>query len=334
MNKNILITGGAGYIGSFVCRALKQAGYTPITFDNLSTGHKENVKWGPFVYGDLLDKKILAQTFLQYSPIAVMHFASSALVIESILNPGKYYENNVATTVNLLEAMQKHHISTIVFSSSCATYGNPVYIPINENHPQHPINPYGKSKMMIEMILEDYEKTYEIKSATLRYFNAAGADEKGEIGENHEVETHLIPLLIETAFEKRERFTVYGTDFPTEDKTAVRDYIHVEDLASAHLKALLYLLLNKKSLSVNLGTGQGISVKQMIDAVESYSGKKISVQYASRRTGEPAILVADAALAQKTLIWTPQYSDLNTIIRTAWNWHEKLLEKKGVKTGV
>ena len=323
----VLVTGGAGYIGSFVCKALKAAGFTPVTYDNLSTGHKENVKWGPFVHGDLLDKEKLDQTIKFYKPVAVMHFAASALVVESVLNPAKYYENNVSTTVNLLESMRYHKVKSIVFSSTCATYGEPVKIPLSESHVQKPISPYGKSKRMVEMILEDY-KLFGIEHAALRYFNAAGAALDGSLGEHHEVETHLIPLVIELALGKRDSFTIYGNDFPTKDGTALRDFIHVEDLADAHIKALIYLLQNKKSIQVNLGTGSGHSVLDIINGVEKHFNKKLNVKIASRREKEPCALIADNTKAKKILLFSCKHSDLKTIIKSAAKWHENLLKVK------
>ena len=327
MNLPILVTGGAGYIGSFVCKTLKKAGFSPITFDNLSTGHQENVRWGPFVKGDLLDIDQLKEVFSIYKPQAVMHFAASALVIESVLNPAKYYENNVQSSVHLLEVMKEFGVKNIVFSSTCATYGMPKAIPLTEDHPQSPINPYGKSKKMVEMILEDYQ-VFGIQHAILRYFNAAGASDDGIIGEHHENETHLIPLLIETALGKRKSFTVYGADFPTKDGTAIRDFIHVEDLAIAHIKALLYVMQKKQSLTLNLGSGTGCSVKEMIVAIEQYADIKLPITYASRRTGEPSTLVCDKNKAEKYLNFKCQHSSINNIIETAYNWHQNLLKRK------
>lgn len=327
MNLPILVTGGAGYIGSFVCKILKKRGFIPITYDNLSTGHKENVRWGPFVKGCLLDKKHLAEVFTIYKPIAVMHFAACALVVESILNPAKYYENNVQASLNLLETMKKNGVKNIVFSSSCATYGRPKSIPLTEDHPQAPINPYGKSKKMVEMMLEDYQ-VFGIQHAILRYFNAAGASEDGLIGEQHDNETHLIPLLLETAMGKRKSFTIYGSDFPTKDGSAIRDFIHVEDLAVAHIKSLLYIMQKNQSLTLNLGTGKGCSVREMISAIEQYTKVNLPVTYAPKRIGEPSALVCDTAKAKKFLNFTCQHSSISNIIETAYTWHQNLLSRK------
>ena len=319
---SIFVTGGAGYIGSHVCKALKAAGFLPIAFDNLSTGHKDAVQWGPFFAGDLLKKEDILHAMKRFKPKAVMHFAASALVIESIKNPSKYYRNNVMGTLNLLDACVEKGISSFVFSSSCATYGIPKKTPITENTPQNPITPYGKSKLMIEQILKDYDEAHGIKSASLRYFNAAGASLDSEIGENHLCETHLIPLVIETAMGKRTAFTVYGDDFPTKDGFAIRDFIHVEDLASAHLKALDFLFAKKKSENINLGTGKGFSVFEVIKGLEKLKGK-LPYHIAAKREGEPAELVADVSKAKKLLAWTPVYSDLETILSSAWRWHAK-----------
>lgn len=324
----ILVVGGAGYIGSHVCKELAQAGYYPITFDNLSTGHSYAVKWGPFIKGDLSDSKALDQVFMKFRPKAVLHFAGSSLVVESINDPGKYYLNNVACTVNLLEAMKRHNVQYLVFSSTCATYGNPQFTPITESHPQTPISPYGRSKKMLEDIARDYEQAYGLKTVALRYFNAAGADLETEIGENHSPESHLIPLVIETAMGLRQKIKIFGTDFETEDGTAIRDYIHVKDLAKAHHQALKWLLKNKSSNYLNLGTGQGVSVQQIVTAVEKHCNKTICVSKEKRRTGEPPILVANAAHACEVLDWKPEYSDVQTIISTAWKWHEYMYNNK------
>lgn len=319
----VLVTGGAGYIGSVACKALKEQGFIPITYDDLSTGHKESVKYGPFVEGNLLDKDLLEKTFKLYRPIAVMHFAASALVVESVLNPGMYYENNVTASVNLLEAMRKYKTKYIVFSSTCATYGEPIKTPIDETHPQNPISPYGKSKRMVEMILEDYQPL-GINHVSLRYFNAAGASLDGTLGSLIENETHLIPLLMQQALGQRESFTIFGTDFPTKDGTAIRDFIHVEDLASAHIKSLYYLFQNNGSVSLNLGTGQGYSVKEIICAIESFSRKKLAIKEGPRRKKEPSILVANNSKAKKTLFFQCQHSDIKTIIESAYHWHQSV----------
>jgi UDP-arabinose 4-epimerase len=321
MSDTILVTGGAGYIGSHTCKALAKAGFTPVVYDNLSTGHAYAVKWGPFVQGDLNDAVKLNETFAKYHPIAVIHFAADALVIESIQNPGKYYQNNLTSTLSLLEAMKNHNVKKLIFSSTCATYGNPQFTPLTEKHPQLPINPYGRSKLMVEQILADFETAHGISSVILRYFNAAGADLQTQIGENHTPETHLIPSIIQVALGLREEIVVYGTDFESKDGSAVRDYIHVQDLAEAHLAAL-----NCKSAAINLGTGTGYSVLEIIDAVQNFCGKTLAVRLESRRGAEPGVLVADASLAKELLQWSPKVSDLTTIIESAWKWHQLLHE--------
>lgn len=319
----VLVTGGAGYIGSHTCKALKAAGFTPVTYDNLSTGHRSAVKWGPLVVGDLFDKDQLNKVFQEYTPIAVLHFAASALVVESMTSPGKYYENNVYGSLNLLEAMRQNNVPYLVFSSTCATYGNPQFTPITEEHPQHPINPYGRSKLMVEHMIHDYNRVYDSKSVILRYFNAAGADRTAEIGEDHTPETHIIPSIIEVARGQRKEIVVYGTDFPTKDGSAVRDYIHVEDLARAHVSALKWLISNNQSTCINLGTGSGYSVLEMIQAVQNLSKTKISVRFEKRREGEPSHLIADHAKAKQLLNWTPEVSLVPILVETAWKWHHR-----------
>lgn len=316
---NILVTGGAGYIGSHTCKALAKAGFNPITYDNLSTGHNANVQWGPLIIGDLQDRKLLKKTIQEYKPNGVLHFAASALVIESMQNPPKYYDNNVAGSIALLEVMREENISSLVFSSTCATYGHPEFSPITEEHPQKPINPYGRSKLIVEQIINDYP----IHAVILRYFNAAGADPESKIGEDHTPETHLIPSIIETAMGKRKALTVYGTDFPTKDGSAVRDYIHVEDLADAHVKALKWVLANQKSTAINLGTGIGLSIFEILKKIEAVSEKQVATQFENKREGEPAHLVADNKKAHELLGWTPKHSSLSSIIETAWKWHSK-----------
>ena len=316
---NILVTGGAGYIGSHTCKALAKAGFTPITYDNLSTGHKANVQWGPFILGDLQDRELLRKTIQEYKPKGVLHFAASALVIESMQNPPKYYDNNVAGSIALLEVMREEKISHLVFSSTCATYGHPEFSPITEEHPQKPINPYGRSKLMVEQIITDYP----LHAVMLRYFNAAGADPDSIIGEDHTPETHLIPSIIETAMGKRKALTIYGTDFPTKDGSAVRDYIHVVDLADAHVQALKWVLANQKSTAINLGTGNGLSIFEILQKIEAVSEKQVSTQLENKREGEPCHLVADNKKAQELLGWTPKHSSLSSIIETAWKWHSK-----------
>ncbi len=324
MPEPILVTGGAGYIGSHVCKALAQEGFLPIVYDNLSTGHAYAVKWGPFVEADLNDRVKLEEAIKLYRPKAVMHFAASALVVESMQDPGKYYRNNVSSSIALLEAMAQTGIRHFVFSSTCATYGTPFRIPVTEDQPQVPINPYGRSKWLVEQILSDFEAIHGISSAKLRYFNAAGADLKTEIGENHNPETHLIPTIIQAALDPKKEIVVYGTDFPTSDGSAVRDYIHVCDLAQAHVLALKALLSGEKSFALNLGTERGYSVLEIIEAVQKYCGKSISVRLDQRRAGEPAALIASARRAKELLGWEPLSSELSVLIDSAWKWHQLL----------
>lgn len=320
--KSVLVTGGAGYIGSHTCKALHKAGFTPVTFDNLIYGHHEAVKWGPFIEGDLNDRVLLEQVIRKYDINAVVHFAAFAYVGESMQHPDKYFSNNVVNTLNLLDAMKSCGVGNIVFSSTCATYGLPEQIPIDEQHPQKPVNPYGDSKLFIERALKWYEVAYGLKSVALRYFNAAGADAEGEIGEDHTPETHLIPLVLQAAQGMHPHVDIFGTDYPTPDGTAIRDYIHVTDLGDAHVKALEYLLSGSESVALNLGTGDGYSVKEVIAAVESVSGMTVPTRLAPRRPGDPPRLVANAAKANQQLGWQPQHSSLENIVKTAWAWHQ------------
>lgn len=324
--KPILVTGGAGYIGSHTCKELAAAGFLPITYDDLSTGHAYAVKWGPFIEGNINDREKLKETFKKYQPIAVLHFAGSALVSESLEDPGKYYRNNVAYTTALLEAMMEARVFHLIFSSSCATYGDPQFTPITEAHPQNPISPYGRSKLMTEQMIADFERAHGLKGVVLRYFNAAGADLTTEIGENHAPETHLIPSVIQTALGVRPEITVFGTDFSSRDGSAIRDYIHVQDLACAHVAALKWSLSSQKSVSVNLGTGTGHSVLEIIEAVQKFCGKTIPVRLEKRRVGDPSLLTANMQLAKELFGWTPRFSDLPTIIESAWRWHQLLME--------
>jgi len=323
VEKPVLVTGGGGYIGSHTCKALAQAGYLPITLDNLVYGHKWAVKWGPFIEGDILDRKVMNEIFEKYHPLAVLHFAAYALVEESVKNPEKYYRNNVSGTISLLEAVHNHGCNIFVFSSTAATYGVPKKVPIPVSHPQAPINPYGRSKLMVEWILKDFDHAYGIKHASLRYFNAAGADPNGETGEMHDPETHLIPLVIKAALGLKQQIEIYGTDYPTPDKTAIRDYIHVIDLAEAHVRALNLLLDGSNSFALNLGTGMGHSVKQVIEAVEQVSGKPVPKKEVGRRPGDPSVLVADGTDAYQLLNWKPKFTDINYTVETAFRWHEK-----------
>ena len=319
---NILVVGGAGYIGSHMCKYLAKNKYTPVVLDNLVYGHREAVKWGPFIEGAMDNRDILNRIFAEYEIGAVMHFAAFAYVGESVNDPGKYYLNNVAATISLLNAMIKHNVMKFIFSSTCATYGEPIEIPITETHPQDPINPYGRGKVMVEQILDDYEKAYGLNSISLRYFNAAGADPDGEAGEDHDPETHLIPLILQTALGKRDEITVFGDDYPTKDGTCIRDYIHVTDLAQAHLLALERLMNNKPGGKYNLGNGDGNSVKQVIDTAGKITGKKIPSKFAARRPGDPAILIGSSKKAVGELGWKPEFADLESILETAWRWHK------------
>ncbi|MBM9512998.1 UDP-glucose 4-epimerase GalE [Desulfogranum marinum] len=323
MNNSILVTGGAGYIGSHTCKVLKGNGYLPVTYDNLVYGHKEAVKWGPFEEGDILDSDRLREVFEQYKPSAVIHFAAFGYVGESVVDPGKYYTNNVAGTVNLLELMRSVGCEKIVFSSTCATFGIPDALPLTEASPQRPINPYGWSKLMIEQILADYDTAYGLKHVALRYFNAAGADLDGETGENHTPETHLIPLVLEAALGKREKIVVYGNDYQTSDGTAIRDYVHVMDLADAHVKSLELLAATGTSDQFNLGSETGTSVKEIIDITASVSDTRVPFEYGPRRDGDPPLLVANAEKAKRILLWKPRFSETSTIIQSAYDWHKR-----------
>jgi UDP-arabinose 4-epimerase len=319
--RRVLVTGGAGYIGSHTCKALAAAGHRPVTFDNLSTGHRDAVRWGPLVEGDLADRDLLAATMRREGIEAVVHFAASAYVGESMTAPAKYFRNNVVNTLTLLEAMQDAGVAQIVFSSTCATYGVPRRTPIGEDHPQHPVNPYGESKLFIERALHWHGQAHGLRWLALRYFNAAGADPEGEIGEVHEPETHLVPLAIQAALGQRAQIQVMGTDYDTPDGTAVRDYIHVTDLADAHLRALDHLARGGDSGAMNLGTGHGHSVRDVIRAVEAASGRRVNAVDAPRRAGDPPALVAAPGRAGQVLGWTPRHSDLPTIVATALRWH-------------
>jgi UDP-arabinose 4-epimerase len=324
---NILVTGGAGYIGSHACKALAKAGYTPIAFDNLVYGHKWAVKWGPLEIGDIADRKRLDAVIEQYQPEAVMHFAAYAYVGESVENPGKYYRNNVSGTLTLIEAMRDHGIDKLIFSSTCATYGIPEQVPITEDHPQKPINPYGMSKLMIEQILQDFDHAHGLRSISLRYFNAAGADPDGEIGESHDPETHLIPLVLDAAAGIRPVITVFGDDYDTPDGTCIRDYIHVSDLADAHLLALQALESGAGTIAYNLGNGIGFSVREVIQAVERVTRRAVPFEIGPRREGDPSHLVGDAGLAQRELGWRPFQYDLERIVSTASNFQLKIKKK-------
>lgn len=325
----ILIVGGAGYIGSHMVKMLAKSGHDLIVLDNLSTGFRDSVIYGKLVIGDLADIHLLENLFNEHEFDGVMHFAANSLVGESMVLPAKYYRNNVANTLNLLDVMVRHNVKNFIFSSTAATFGEPEYSPINEAHPQNPINPYGSSKLMVERLLKDYAVAYDLNSVCLRYFNACGADPEGEIGECHDPETHLIPLILQAASGRRKSITVFGRDYATGDGTCIRDYIHINDLCSAHALALELIVSGKQTgaLAYNLGNGQGFSVQQVIDIVTKVVAQdncSLIVQDGERRPGDPAVLVSDASLAKVELGWKPQFEDLEVIVRTAWAWEKKL----------
>jgi UDP-glucose-4-epimerase GalE len=319
---SVLIVGGAGYIGSHAAKFLHQKGYQPVVLDNLVYGHREAVKWGPFIEASIGDKDKTAEVMKKYVPVAVMHFGAYAYVGESVESPGKYYQNNVVETLNLLNTMLNYNVKNFVFSSSCAIFGEPESFPITEEQDKKPINPYGRTKWMVEQILDDYDRAYGLKSVCLRYFNAAGANPEAEIGELHNPETHLIPIILETALEKRQSVPVYGNDYPTEDGTCIRDYIHVTDLAQAHWLALEQLIQGGSSEQYNLGNGMGYSVNQVIQAAERVTGRKINTEYVKRRPGDPPRLVGSSEKIKSLLGWKPEFASLETIIETAWKWHQ------------
>lgn len=319
----VLVTGAAGYVGSHACKALARRGLQPIGLDNLERAGLRDLPWGPLEVADTRDRGALDAILRRHRPEAVMHFAAYAYVGESVAEPGRYYHNNVVGTLTLLEALRDAGVGPFVFSSTCATYGIPSRVPIDEDHPQAPINPYGSSKLMVERMLADFDRAYGVRSVALRYFNAAGADPEGEIGECHEPETHAIPLAILAALGRLPRFQVFGTDYPTPDGSAIRDYVHVSDLADAHVRALDYLVAGGSSTALNLGTGQGHSVLQVVAAVEAETGQRIALERAARRPGDPAVLVAAAERARATLGWTPAFTDLRDIVRTAVAWERR-----------
>jgi UDP-glucose 4-epimerase len=317
---NVLVIGGAGFIGSHMVKLLSLQGYCVTTLDDLSSGHRDAVLYGDFIHGSIADRQLLDELFLSKQFDAVMHFASFIQVGESVEHPAKYYQNNFVNTLNLLNSMHACGVSSFIFSSTAATFGEPQYSPIDEWHPQHPINPYGRTKLMVEQALTDYDKAYGIKSICLRYFNAAGADPDGQLGERHDPETHLIPLVLQAASGRRPQISVFGHDYDTPDGTCIRDYIHVADLCEAHLLALQSLKAGGSSQSYNLGNGNGFSVKEVIDSARHVTGCDINVVDCPRRPGDPARLVADARLAREKLKWLPKYTDLNGIIEHAWKW--------------
>lgn len=320
--ETVLVVGGAGYIGSHTCLLLAERGYTPVVCDNFSNGHREFVRWGPAEEADIRDRARLDAIFAAHKPAAILHFAAMIEVGESVRNPVAFYENNVIGTLTLMAAAEAAGVKAFVFSSTCATYGLPERLPLDEDHPQRPINPYGRTKYIVEQALEDFDRYRAFRSVVLRYFNAAGADFEGRIGEWHEPETHAIPLAIDAALGRRPEFKVFGTDYDTRDGTCVRDYIHVLDLADAHVRAVDYLLGGGASVALNLGTGTGTTVKELLGAIETVSGRPFPVSYAERRPGDSTTLVANNEKARAVLGWEPQYS-LEDIIRSAWQWHAR-----------
>lgn len=325
-NKNIIVTGGAGYIGSHTAKALASAGYTPVVVDNLSTGHRDAVKWGPLEEGDIQNMAFMRDVLNRYRPLAVVHFAASIEVGESNSNPAKYYANNVAGSLALLIAMKECGVGAFVFSSTCAIYGEPERIPLDEGCRKVPLNPYGKTKYAVEMMLEDFSKAYDFRYVALRYFNACGADPSGDIGENHNPETHLIPRALMAVAGRIDGLSLYGDDYPTSDGTCVRDYIHVNDLANAHVRAIDYLIKGGASSAFNLGTGQGTSVKEIIGAVESVTGRKVPYTMNPRRGGDSPSLVSNPALIKDVLGFSTEWNSIEDIIASAWNFHRKQWE--------
>ena len=325
---NILVVGGAGYIGSHMVKYLLSSGHQVTTFDNLSKGYRDAIVGGVFIEGDLGNRNQLGKLFDNDIPFdAVMHFASFIEVGESVREPGRYYQNNFTNTQKLLDTMVEHGVGNFIFSSTAAIFGEPESIPIDESHSKSPINPYGRSKLMVEEMLQDYDRAYGLKSVVLRYFNAAGADLDGELGERHDPETHLIPLVLQAASGRRGSISVFGNDYDTPDGTCIRDYIHVRDLCDAHLLALEYLMESDKSAEFNLGNGHGFSVQQVIDSARAVTGRDIKVDIEERREGDPAILVADANRARRELGWEPKLGDLEKIISSAWNWERSFFSR-------
>ena len=326
--KTVLVTGGAGYIGSHACKVLAKEGYQPIAFDNLSSGHAWAAKWGPLERGDILDRTALDRVIEKYRPSACLHFAAFAYVGESVSNPGKYYRNNVAGSLTLLEALRDHGVDQFVLSSTCATYGTTDRVPIDETLPQAPINAYGASKLMVERMLADFHVAHRLRSVALRYFNAAGADPDVEIGEDHDPETHLVPLVLDAACGDREAITIFGDDYETPDGTCVRDYIHVTDLAEAHVLALKALEQGLAHRAFNLGNGQGYSVREVIASVERVTGLPVPARLGERRPGDPARLISNSKRAASELQWRPRITALDDIISTAWEWHKRRAQEK------
>ncbi|MGE4440335.1 MAG: UDP-glucose 4-epimerase GalE [Desulfomicrobium sp.] len=319
----ILVTGGAGYIGSHTCKTLAHQGHNVVVYDNLSTGHRELARWGDFVYGDILDTQRLRTCIKQNRIEGIIHFAASAYVGESVIDPGKYFRNNVCGTLSILDAMRDEGVPHIVVSGTCAVYGSPDNIPIIEDTPTNPINPYGASKLFMERMLSDYEKAHGIKWISLRYFNAAGCDPDGETGEWHDPETHLIPRALMAAVGKIPALEIFGDDYPTPDGTCVRDYVHVSDLADAHLRSIDFLAQGNKSHIINLGAGNGISVYEVLSAIKEVTGASVPYVISPKRAGDPPILRADWTKAKNILKWMPQYSDLNFNINSSFQWINK-----------
>ena len=319
----VLVTGGAGYVGSHACKALAHAGHLPVTFDNLATGWRDSVRFGPLVEGDLLDPDAIAAALAAHRPAAILHFAALSTVGESVTQPDLYWRNNVAGSLNLFAAARDAGIGAVVFSSTCATYGDTGGADLSETDPQQPINAYGATKLAVERMLADFEIAFGMRSVIFRYFNAAGADPEGEIGEDHRPETHLVPLVLDAASGRREDITVFGSDYPTPDGTCIRDYVHVCDLADAHVRGLARLLDGGSSLAVNLGSGSGHSVREVIDTAARVTGLVIPVREGDRREGDPPRLVSGSTLAEAELGWTCQRGDLDSIISDAWNWHQR-----------
>jgi UDP-glucose-4-epimerase GalE len=321
--KRVLVTGAAGYVGSHACKALARSGFEPIGLDSLERAGFRELPWAPLEVVNTADCKGVTRLIEKYSPTAVVHFAAYAYVGESVANPSLYYRNNVCGSIILVDALRAAGINNFVFSSSCATYGIPQAVPIDEDHPQKPVNPYGSSKLMVERMLRDFDLAYGFRSVALRYFNAAGADPECEVGECHDPETHAIPLAIRTALGEQAVFEIYGTDYPTPDGTAIRDYVHVMDLARAHVRALEYLLDGGKSAALNLGTGVGHSVKEVVKAVETVTGREVKTRPSPRRDGDPPVLIANPGRANQVLRWTAEMAGLTDIVRTAVQWHRK-----------
>ena len=322
---NILITGGAGYIGSHCCKALASRGFIPVVYDNLCRGHRSFVQWGPFEYGDILDRARLSEVIRKYQPAAVMHFAALTSVGESVADPATYFRNNIVGSLTLLETMRIHGIQDVILSSTAAVYGMPEIVPIVETCSHNPINPYGRAKLVVEEMAQDFARAYGFRVGVLRYFNACGADADGEVGESHDPETHLIPLILAAAKGTNPVITIFGNDYDTADGTCVRDYVHVADLAEAHHLVLDSLLTNKQSCTYNVGNGQGFSVLEVIEAARRVTGLPVPVKMARRRAGDPPFLIADHTRIKTELGWEPIHSGLTNILQTAWNWmnHEK-----------